>query len=62
MRARSRPSVALVVLDTLRKDTFDRHFKWLPGVNFEDAYAPADFTTPVDGSMFTGLYPSEHGA
>lgn len=57
-----RPSVALVVLDTLRKDAFDRHFGWVPGRRYERAYAPADFTTPVHGSLFTGRYPTEHGA
>jgi arylsulfatase len=54
-------SVALVVLDTLRKDAFDRHFEWLPGTTFEHAYAPSHYTVPVHSSLFTGLYPSETG-
>jgi arylsulfatase len=57
-----RPNVAVVVLDTLRKDAFDWHFDWLPGRRFDHAYSPADFTTPAHGSLFTGRYPTEHGA
>lgn len=55
------PDVALVVLDTLRKDTFDDHFDWLPGVRFDHAYATSRWTVPSHASMLTGLYPSEHG-
>ena len=54
-------SVALVVLDTLRKDAFDECFDWLPGTRFERAYAPGHCTPPVHASLFTGLYPDEHG-
>jgi len=54
-------SVALVVLDTLRKDAFDRHFQWLPGTRFKYAYAPSHYTVPSHASLFTGLYPSETG-
>lgn len=53
--------VALVVLDTLRKDAFDEHFTWLPGRRFENAWAPSHWTVPVHASMFTGRYPSELG-
>lgn len=53
--------VALVVLDTLRKDLFDEHFDWLPGRRFERAFSTANWTAPVHASMFTGTYPSEHG-
>ena len=55
------PNVAVVVLDTLRKDTFDATFDWLPGLRFERAFAPADFTAPAHASLFTGRYPTEHG-
>lgn len=55
------PSVALVVLDTLRKDAFDEHFEWLSGERFENAWSPSHWTTPVHASLFTGLYPTEHG-
>lgn len=54
-------NVALVVLDTLRKDAFDDHFEWLPGLRFENAWAPSHWTVPVHASMFGGKYPSELG-
>jgi arylsulfatase A-like enzyme len=53
--------VALVVLDTLRKDAFDDHFDWLPGTRFERARSTSHWTTPAHASLLTGLYPSEHG-
>lgn len=54
-------NVALVVLDTLRKDSFEEHFDWLPGTYYENAYSPSHWTVPVHASMFTGRYPSEVG-
>jgi arylsulfatase len=54
-------NVALVVLDTLRKDAFDRHFDWLPGRRFERAYTTANWTVPAHASLFTGRYASEVG-
>jgi arylsulfatase A-like enzyme len=54
-------NIAVVVLDTLRKDAFDRHFDWLPGRRFENAWSPSHWTVPVHGAMFTGRYPSEVG-
>lgn len=54
-------NIALVVLDTLRKDTFDNHFDWLPGKRFERAYSTANWTVPAHASLFTGLYSSEVG-
>ncbi|WP_266081608.1 sulfatase-like hydrolase/transferase [Haladaptatus caseinilyticus] len=54
-------NIALVVLDTLRKDSFDKHFNWLPGRRFERAYTTANWTVPAHASLFTGLYPSEVG-
>lgn len=53
--------IALVVLDTLRKDRFDECFDWLPGLRFENAYATANWTAPAHASMFTGRYPQEVG-
>lgn len=53
--------IALVVLDTLRKDAFDEHFEWLPGTRFSNAYANSHYTVPSHCSLFTGLYPSETG-
>lgn len=54
-------NIAVVVLDTLRKDAFERHFEWLPGQRFDNAWSPSHWTVPVHGAMFTGLYPSETG-
>lgn len=54
-------SVALVVLDTLRKDVFDEHFDWLSGLSFNNAYSTSHWTTPAHASMFAGAYPSELG-
>jgi arylsulfatase len=54
-------SVALIVLDTLRKDRFDQFFDWLPGKRFEKAYATANWTSPVHASLFTGKYSTEVG-
>jgi arylsulfatase len=54
-------NIAVVVLDTLRKDAFDSHFNWLPGTSFENAWSVANYTVPVHGSLFAGKYPSELG-
>lgn len=54
-------NIALIVLDTLRKDAFDRYFDWLPGRRFERAYSTANWTVPAHASLFTGVYPSEAG-
>lgn len=55
------PSVALVVLDTLRSDSFDDHFDWLPGRHFSRAYSTSHWTVPAHASLFTGRYASEVG-
>ncbi|WP_440010351.1 sulfatase-like hydrolase/transferase [Halomicrococcus sp. SG-WS-1] len=54
-------NVAVVVLDTLRKDAFDEHFDWLPGVRFEQAYSTSHWTVPAHASLFAGRYASELG-
>jgi len=54
-------NIALVVLDTLRKDFFDEYFKWLPGRRFENAWSLAHYTVPAHASLFTGKYPRELG-
>lgn len=54
-------NIALVVLDTLRKDAFDRYFDWLPGRRFEHAFSTANWTVPAHASLFTGQYASEAG-
>lgn len=53
--------VALVVLDTLRKDAFEQYFQWLPGRRFEHAWSTAKWTMPAHASLFTGKYASEVG-
>ncbi|MFC4440102.1 MULTISPECIES: sulfatase-like hydrolase/transferase [Natrialbaceae] len=53
--------VALVVLDTLRKDAFEQYFSWLPGYRFEQAWSTAKWTMPAHASLFTGKYASEVG-
>ncbi|QLG27397.1 sulfatase-like hydrolase/transferase [Halorarum halophilum] len=55
-------NIALVVLDTLRKDAFDEHFDWLPGRRFDNTWSPARWTVPAHASLFTGEYPREVGA
>jgi len=52
-------NIAVVVLDTLRKDSFEKHFDWLPGKRFKNAWSTSHWTVPVHGAMFTGRYPSE---
>lgn len=54
-------NVAVVVLDTLRKDTFDEHFDWLTGRWYDRAYSTSHRTVPAHASLFTGQYASEVG-
>jgi arylsulfatase len=54
-------NVAVIVLDTLRKDTFDRHFDWLEGKRFENAWSTSHWTVPAHASLFTGEYASDAG-
>ncbi|MFB6202801.1 MAG: sulfatase-like hydrolase/transferase [Halorhabdus sp.] len=53
--------IALVVLDTLRKDHFDEHFDWLPGRRHENAFSTSHWTVPAHASLFTGERPSDVG-
>ncbi|MFC6763698.1 sulfatase-like hydrolase/transferase, partial [Natrinema soli] len=55
------PSIALVVLDTLRADSFDEHFEWVPGVQFANAWSTTHWTAPAHASLFTGRYAVEAG-
>lgn len=55
------PKIAVVVFDTLRKDTFDKFFEWLPGHHYHNVYSTANYTLPAHASMFSGRYPSEVG-
>lgn len=54
-------NIALIVLDTLRFDAFQRHFDWLPGTNYTNAWSTSHRTPPVHASLFTGNYGSQVG-
>ncbi|MGQ3414366.1 sulfatase-like hydrolase/transferase [Natrinema sp. LN54] len=54
-------NVALVVLDTLRRDAFEEYFDWLPGVRYPHAFSPGHYTIPAHAGLFTGYYASEVG-
>ncbi|MFB6193997.1 MAG: sulfatase [Halobaculum sp.] len=75
MSEESPANVLFVVLDTVRKDrlgpygyepdttpTLDAFAANEAVTVFEEAVAPAPWTLPVHASMFTGMYPSRHGA
>jgi arylsulfatase A-like enzyme len=73
MPTSDRPNVLFVVLDTVRKDRLGPYGHDRPTSPtlddlagearvYEQAVAPAPWTLPVHASMFTGRYPSEHGA
>ncbi|HYS77750.1 MAG TPA: sulfatase [Candidatus Dormibacteraeota bacterium] len=70
---RGRPNVLLVVIDTARADrfSFDGYARQTSpetaklareGVVYEQASTPAPWTLPAHASLFTGLFPSSHGA
>jgi arylsulfatase A-like enzyme len=61
-------NISIIVLDTMRLDAFNKILEGSPGlleefnpVRFENCIAPASWTLPSHASIFTGLYPSEHG-
>lgn len=67
-----KPDVLLIVLDTLRRDRlsiYGHQRETSPAFDafadraalFERAVAPAQWTIPAHGSLFTGNYPSQHG-
>lgn len=66
------PNIILIVLDTARAKSFScygYHRLTTPnidniaenGILFERCFTPANWTPPSHASLFTGLYPSEHG-
>jgi choline-sulfatase len=68
----TRDNILLVTLDTTRADRLGcygysrartRRFDRLAaeGVRFQSAFSPAPITLPAHASIFTGLYPFEHG-
>lgn len=67
------PNVVLVVIDTLRADRVACYGYPRPttprldalaarGVRFEDVSSTSSWTLPAHASIFTGLFPIEHGA
>ena len=54
-------NIALIVLDTVRKDYFEKYFGWLKGKRFEQAFSTANWTGPAHASLFTGDYGSAVG-
>lgn len=69
----NKPNIIFIALDTLRSDrlacygyekntspNIDRFAE--KGILFENAIASSCWTLPSQASMFTGLFPSEHGA
>jgi len=59
------PNVIFIVVDTLRKDyakPLEEELKKFGFISYENAIAPASWTTPSHASIFTGLYPALHGA
>jgi arylsulfatase A-like enzyme len=73
MSTESPENVLFVVMDTVRKDRLTPYGYDRPttpnladfaeeATVFEQAVAPAPWTLPVHASLFTGLYPSQHGA
>ncbi|MBL8133790.1 MAG: sulfatase [Anaerolineae bacterium] len=67
-----KPDILFIVLDTLRRDRlsiYGHAQETSPGFDafagraalFERAVAPAQWTIPAHGSLFTGLYPGAHG-
>lgn len=72
-RADDRPNVLLVVLDTMRGDALSRVLDGRTitpnldklareGVSFRRALSASPWSLPSHASIFTGLYPSQHGA
>lgn len=55
------PSIAIVVMDSVRTDTFRTEFEWLPGTRYERAYSTSHWTLPAHASLLTGLWPRETG-
>lgn len=54
-------NIAVVVLDTLRRDAFEQEFEWLPGRRFDNAHSTTHWTAAAHASLFGGKYPSELG-
>jgi arylsulfatase A-like enzyme len=73
VRSPAGPNVLLVVMDTVRADRLGANGYARPtspeldafareAIRFETFQAPAPWTLPSHASLFTGLYPMQHGA
>ncbi|MCP5042409.1 MAG: sulfatase [bacterium] len=71
--APQRPDIAVIVLDTVRRDRLSSYGyprKTSPQLDhlaqsarvFDNAYATSSWTTPSHASLFSGWYPVRHGA
>jgi arylsulfatase A-like enzyme len=67
------PNIVMVVFDTARRDRFSCHDYNRPttptvdslassGLKLDNMVANAPYTLPSHASLFTGLYPSQHGS
>ena len=67
------PNIVMVVFDTARRDRFSCHDYDRPttptvdslarsGLKLDNMVANAPYTLPSHASLFTGLYPSQHGS
>ena len=72
-QSNTKPNILMVVLDTTRQDALGAYGNTLPtspyfdklstqGTLYTNAWSPSSWTWPSHASMFTGLYPWEHGA
>jgi|GEM_PF-2275591 len=70
--AANRPNIIVVVIDTLRADHLGSYGYWRDtspridalarkGILFENHYSTTSWSTAAVASLFTGLYPSQHG-
>jgi arylsulfatase A-like enzyme len=68
-----RPNILLIVMDTVRADSlscYNPEIKNTPNIQkiagegclYQKAISPSPWTLPSHASIFTGLYPSQHGA
>ncbi|MGC8538948.1 MAG: sulfatase-like hydrolase/transferase [Candidatus Micrarchaeia archaeon] len=61
-----KPNITIIVIDTLRYDMFkaiadaEKHLEGF--VLLDKCIAPSSWTLPSHASIFTGMYPSDHGA
>ncbi|MBN1224498.1 MAG: sulfatase-like hydrolase/transferase [Candidatus Aminicenantes bacterium] len=67
------PNIILIVIDALRADHLSCYGYPLPtspnidalaeqGILFQSSFAASNWSVPTHASLFTGLYPSSHGA